>query len=57
MRMKLEIKKEEHIVAFLSTIFFGFLGVCAIVACVRSGKLLIKGINRLFDKIDNKFIH
>ena len=55
--MKLVIKKEEHVVAFLSTIFFGFLGVCAIVACFRSGKLLIKGINSLFDKIDNKFIH
>ena len=55
--MKLEIKKEEHIVAFLSTIFFGFLGVCAFVACARSGKLVIRGINSLFNWIESKFIH
>lgn len=43
--------------AFLSMIFFGFLGVCAIVAFARSGKLVIKGINNLFNWIENKIIH
>ena len=55
--MKLVIKKEERIVAFLSTIFFGFLGVCAFVAFARSGKLVIKGINNLFNWIESKLIH
>ena len=42
--------------AFLSMIFFGFLEVCAIVAFARSGKLVIRAINSMFDKIDDKFI-
>lgn len=40
--------------AFLSMIFFGFLGVCAIVGCVRLGKLVIRGINALFDSIEDR---
>ena len=38
----------------ISFVFFGFLGVLAAVICFRSGKTLVKAINRLFDKIDKK---
>ena len=40
--------------AFLSMIFFGFLSVCSVVACLRAGKLVVKAINGLFDKIEDK---
>ena len=39
--------------ALLSMIFFGFLSVCAVVACLRAGKLVVKAINGLFDKIED----
>lgn len=38
----------------LNFIFFGFLIVGAVVVCVRAGKLLIRAINGLFDKIEDK---
>ena len=38
----------------LGFIFFSFLGAVALVACVRAGKLVVKGINRLFDNIEKK---
>lgn len=41
--------------SFLGTIFFGFLGVCATVAFFRSGKVVIRIINHLFDKVDDRF--
>lgn len=40
--------------AFLSCIFFGFLGVCAFVGCARAGRIMVKAINTLFDKIEEK---
>lgn len=39
----------------LSFIFFGFLGVIAFVGCVRMGKIIVKAINHMFDKIEDKF--
>ena len=39
----------------LSFIFFGFLSVVAVVGCVRALKLVIKAMNGLFDKIEDKF--
>ena len=36
----------------LSTIFFAFLSICAAVGCVRAGKLVIKAIHGLFDRIE-----
>lgn len=38
----------------LYLIFFGFLCAIAVVVCVRAGKLLVKAINKLFDKIEDK---
>jgi len=43
--------------AFLSFIAFTFIGICAIVAACRSVKLTIKGINTIFNKLENKFLH
>lgn len=40
--------------AFLSMIFCAFLSMCAMVACIRAAKLVIKTINSLFDKIEDK---
>lgn len=39
--------------ALLNLIFFGFLGACAIVVSVRAGKLVIKAINGIFDRIES----
>lgn len=39
---------------FLTAIFYVFLGSCAMVACLRAAKLVIKSINALFDKIEDK---
>lgn len=39
----------------LSFIFFMFLGVIAIVVCARMGKIVVKAINHMFDKIEDKF--
>jgi hypothetical protein len=36
-------------------IFFGFIGICAIVAAVRSARMLVRAINKLFDKLEAKF--
>lgn len=41
--------------AVLNLIFVGFLGIIAFTACVRTGKIIIRAINRLFDKIEDKF--
>lgn len=38
----------------LSSIFNVFLGICAMVACLRAAKMVIKAINCLFDKIEDK---
>lgn len=40
--------------SILSFIFFGFLSVVAVVACVRTGKLMVRAINGLFDRIEEK---
>lgn len=40
--------------SILSFIFFGFLRVVAVVGCIRCGKLMIRAINGLFDKIEDK---
>ena len=39
--------------AMLSTIFYAFLSMCAMVGCIRAAKLVIKSINSLFDKIED----
>lgn len=41
--------------AVLSVIFFAFIGVVAVVGCARMAKIIIKAINRWFDKIEDKF--
>ena len=41
--------------ALVSLIFSGFLGVCAIVACVRSAKIVINMLNGLFDRLEDRF--
>lgn len=41
--------------SFLSMIFFGFLGICGLVGCARAAKLVIRAINGLFDKLEDKF--
>lgn len=38
--------------AFLGMIFWGFVGVWAIKACFRSGRLVSKGIDSIFDKLE-----
>lgn len=40
--------------SILYMILYAFLSVCTIVACIRGTKLLIKSINSLFDKIEDK---
>lgn len=40
--------------AMLSAIFYAFLSMCAMVGCIRAAKLVIKSINSLFDKIEDK---
>lgn len=40
--------------SMLSFVFFGFLSVVALVGCVRTGKLVIRAINSLFDRIEDK---
>lgn len=37
---------------FLNIIFFGFLGVCLVSALFRTGKIIVKAINKLFDWIE-----
>lgn len=36
--------------AFLTTIFFAFLGICGLVGCARALRLVIRAINGIFDK-------
>lgn len=48
-------RKERNDMAFLSMIFFGFLGICGLVGCIRAAKLAIRAINGLFDKLEDKF--
>ena len=38
----------------LSFIFFTFLSIVAIVGCIRCGKLLIRALNSMFDKVEKK---
>ncbi len=38
----------------LNSIFNVFLGICAMVGCLRAAKLVIRTINSLFDKIEDK---
>ncbi len=38
--------------AFLGMIFWFFVGVWAIKACCRSGRLVSKGIDSIFDKLE-----
>ncbi len=40
--------------SFLSFVFFTFLGIVAVIGCVRTLKLVIRAMNRLFDKIEDK---
>ena len=40
--------------SFLSFILFTFLGICMIVGCKRACRVIIRGINYLFDKIEEK---
>jgi hypothetical protein len=47
--------EEDDKMSLLGMVFFGFLSVCALVACWRCGKILIRAINGLFDKIEDKF--
>ncbi len=49
----LEIE-EDLGMSMLSFVFFGFLSVVALVGCVRTGKLVIRAINSLFDRIEDK---
>jgi hypothetical protein len=41
--------------ALLSFIFFPFLSLLAIIATFRAGKILMKIINGLFNRIEDKF--
>ena len=41
---------------FVGFVFFTFLGICTLVVCARSGKLVIRLINGLFDKLEEMFI-
>lgn len=49
----LEIEEDLEM-SMLSFVFFGFLSVVALVGCVRTGKLVIRAINSLFDRIEDK---
>lgn len=40
--------------SFLSFIFFAFVGVCLIVGCRRAVRLIVRGINYLFDRLEEK---
>ena len=35
-------------------ILFAFLGICMIVGCKRAMRVVVRGINYLFDKIEEK---
>lgn len=41
---------------FVSFIFFAFLGMCLILVCSRSGKLVFHLINSFFDKLESRFM-
>lgn len=41
---------------FVGFVFFTFLGICTAVICLRSGKLIIRLINRFFDGLERLFI-
>lgn len=45
---------EDNGMGFLSFILFAFLGVCLIVGCKRACRVVVRGINYLFDKIEEK---
>lgn len=40
---------------FLGFVFFSLLGFIAVVVSIRSAKFLIRMVNNLFNKIENKF--
>jgi hypothetical protein len=52
--MKQTDVKEDSMMGIISFIFFGFLSIVAVIGCFRSMKLLVRMVNRLFDKIDGK---
>lgn len=39
----------------LCFIFFGTLSIVALVCCFRAIKIMVKAVNHLFDKIEDKF--
>ena len=41
--------------SILSMIFFGFLSIVAVKLCVRSAKVGLRGIDSLFDRIEDRF--
>ena len=41
--------------ALLGLIFSGFLGALAIVACLRSARIVIGIINSMFDRLEERF--
>lgn len=45
---------EDNGMSFLSFILFTFLGICMIVGCKRACRVIIRGINYLFDRIEEK---
>ena len=51
---KKKIEMEDNGMSFLSFILFTFLGICMIVGCKRACRVIIRGINYLFDKIEEK---
>ena len=52
--MKLSETKEDLIMGILALVFSIFLSVIAVVVCIRVGKLLVKAINKWFNKIEDK---
>lgn len=38
----------------LSLIFFGFLSAVAVTVCIRAGKLVIRIVNGVFDRIEER---
>lgn len=40
--------------SILTIALFVLIGIAAVVVCIRGGKLVVKAINRLFDKIEEK---
>jgi len=41
---------------FVGFVFFTFLGICTIVICARSGKLVLHLINGFFNALEERFM-